>query len=71
MDITPSDASELEFYTRAIRVKTAGDLAVEMTDESGAKASIVLAVEAGEWLPIKTARIYDTGTTASGIQAFA
>lgn len=71
-NVTPADA-DLPMTTRAIRVGTAGDLAVRAFSPVTGKLTdtVIPSVAAGETLLIEATRINSTGTTASGITAFA
>lgn len=62
--ITPSDTDNLQYVTRAIRVGTAGDLAVLTV--AGQVVTIPDCLS-GEVLPIQVQKVYSTNTTASGI----
>lgn len=62
--ILPDDATTLVHVTRAIYVGRAGDLAIEMAD---GQAVTFTAVQPGMIYPIRCNRVYQTGTTASGI----
>ncbi len=66
--ITPSDSDELRFVTRAIRVGTAGDLAVK---SASGDTVIIPDVLAGETLAIRVRVVFSTSTTASGIMGYA
>jgi hypothetical protein len=59
----------LSMYSRAIAISTAGTLKVDFAGGlTGAGAEgITFTVVAGQILPIKIKKIYDTGTTASGV----
>ena len=63
--ITPSDESDLAKNARALRVDGGGDLKFttikDITD--------TWTVLDGEILPIQVKRVWDTGTTATGIHA--
>ena len=63
--ITPSDTADLECASRAVSVAGAGDLRVTMID--GSEGTLFLA--AGIAFPIRVTRIWDAGTTATGIVA--
>ena len=59
--ITPSDTVDLDPRPRALRVLTAGNLA--LLDELG--VSITYPVVAGEIIPFRAVRVLATGTTAT------
>lgn len=65
--ITPSDAADLAFATRAIAVGTEGF--VQMTTVSGDTGRIF--VVPGAPFPIRARRIWAAGTTATDIVALA
>lgn len=61
-NITPSDSADLDYLTKAIYVETAGDVKI---DDAGGNA-ITLTLGVG-WHPIRVAKVYSTGTTASNL----
>ncbi|PWJ12890.1 spike base protein, RCAP_Rcc01079 family [Jannaschia seohaensis] len=63
--VTPDDATDLPLASRAIAVAQAGDVRVTTVD--GSIATIYVA--AGMPFPVRVARIWATGTTATGIVA--
>lgn len=63
-EITPSDSEELEKYTTALWVGTAGDVKVKMIN--GDVVTIVL-VPNGTLLPIQIKQVYNTDTDASDL----
>jgi len=65
-EITPSDAVDLPFASRALYVGNAGNLKVRMLD-----GSIVTYanVQAGAQYPLRVDRVLATGTTATAIVA--
>ena len=63
--VTPSDSEDLAFVTRAIYVGAAG--AVRVTTLGGQTLTTPELSEG--WHPIRVARVWATGTTASGIMA--
>lgn len=65
--VTPSDAADLSWATRAISVSGGG--IVRLTTVSGDEGSIFVA--AGVPFPIRARRIWASGTTATGIVALA
>lgn len=66
--ITPNDANELQYVTRAIRVGTGGDLAIKAI--SGAIV-VIPDVLAGETVPVMAVKVYSTATTADGLTGYA
>lgn len=62
--VTPNDSADLDFITRALMVANAGTLKV--TQMNG--VAVTITVPAGI-LPIRVARVWSTGTTATGITA--
>jgi hypothetical protein len=62
-DITPADGADLALFARAIRVGGSGTLKIDAA-QSG---TVTLTVFAGEVVPIRTRRVYATGTTATGL----
>ena len=63
--ITPNNSADLAFATRAIYVGGGGDLRVEMQDEAAPVTFV--GVVAGTILPIRVARVFVTGTTATSL----
>ena len=63
--VTPSDAGDLDYVSRAICVAVPGDVHLTMVD--GSEGTLFLA--AGIAFPVRVTRIWDTGTTATGIVA--
>lgn len=64
-EITPDDTADLETAARALWIGTGGDLRV--TTAGG--ETVTLRNAANGLLPIRTARVHATGTTASDIVA--
>ncbi len=62
-EVTPNDALDLTHLTRAVFIGTGGDLRATLAD--GTVLSFVNM--APGWHPIRVARIWATGTTASDI----
>ena len=62
--ITPNDASDLEQVTTAINVATPGNLRVTTVDGSTNDISVV----PGQVFPIRIKRVWQTGTTATGVR---
>lgn len=71
--VTPSDTVNQPMTTRAVRVTGAGDLAIAAYDPAtGNVRSITIpSLAAGETVIVRTNRIFATGTTATGIIAYA
>lgn len=67
--VTPNDTTPLSATPKGLYIAGAGDLAVQMMDDS---ASVTFtAVPAGTVLPIRPSHVLATGTTATGIVALA
>ena len=64
-DVTPSDAEDLEFVTRAIHVTGTSGL-IKVTTLGGQDTNIYVAQ--GNTKPIQVTRIWATGTAATGIR---
>lgn len=62
--VTPNDGTDLTAVTRALIVSVGGTLKVSLRDGS----AVTVTVPAGV-LPIRVARVWATGTTATGITA--
>lgn len=63
--VAPSDSADLPTVSRALYVGGTGDVEVVM---AGGGAAVVLKnVVSGSLLPIRVARVRDTGTTATDI----
>jgi len=62
--ITPSNSHDLSYATRGIYVGVSGSLKVDMV---GGSTIIFTNLVAGVIHPIRAKRIYETGTTATGI----
>lgn len=63
--VTPSDTADIYMASRAINVATTG--AVRVTTVGGTTETIYIA--AGIAFPIRAQRVWQTGTTATGIVA--
>lgn len=66
--ITPSDTADLPVSSRALYVGFTGD--VRVTTVAGHTVTFAN-VPAGSILPVRTRRVFDTGTTATNIVALA
>lgn len=65
-EIVPDNATDLANYARGLWVGTAGDVKV---DTAGGNTVTFVAAAAGAIIPVRTKRVYATGTTASNIVA--
>ena len=65
LEITPDDATDLSFVSRALNVGTSG--AVRITTRDGDTATVM--VSAGIPFPVRALRVWATGTTATNIVA--
>ncbi|MEM9756716.1 MAG: hypothetical protein AAF914_12015 [Pseudomonadota bacterium] len=65
--VTPDDGTDLPNVSRAIAVATSG--MVRVTAADGTQGEVFVA--AGVPFPIRVARVWATGTTATGIVALA
>lgn len=63
-DITPDDSNDLEQVTTALNVATPGTVRVTMID--GSTSDLLIAQ--GTAFPIRAARVWHSGTTATGIK---
>ena len=66
-DITPNDGTDLPHVTIALNVETPG--AVRVTTADGSVGT--LSVHPGHAMPVRVARVWQTGTTATGIRGLA
>lgn len=64
-NVTPADGTDLAYISRWLIIGVAGN--IKVTPPLGA-AAVTIAVPAG-LLPIQAARVWSTGTTATGIVA--
>lgn len=64
--VTPNDSTDLTTIARALYVGGAGNVKIDAADGSTVTFSGVLA---GSILPVRVARVYSTGTTATNIVA--
>lgn len=64
--VTPSDGSDLATTARALWVGGAGNISL---DTSGGDTVTITGIKAGTLLPIRTARVRSTSTTATAIVA--
>jgi len=62
--IDPSDKTDLPHATAAFIVESPGDVRVTCADGG---IITFLGIPAREWINVKCGRIWETGTTASGI----
>lgn len=63
--LTPDDATDLPLVCRALNVAVSGS--VRVTTRNG--DDVVLTIAAGIPFPIRVKRVWNTGTSASGIVA--
>lgn len=63
VEITPDDAADLPRLTRAIHLGGAGDLRVTLRGGD----EVTFAGMAAGWHPIRVARVFASGTTATAI----
>ena len=63
-DITPDDSNDLAHVTTGLNVATPGVVRVTTVDGSTAE----LTVHPGHAFPIRVRRVWQTGTTATGIR---
>lgn len=66
-DITPNDATDLSRVTTALNVATPGSVRITTIDGSTADLSI----RPGEAFPVQARRVWQTGTSATGIRGLA
>lgn len=64
--VTPNDSTDLTVIARALYIGGAGDVKIDAADGSTVTFSGVFA---GSILPVRAARVYSTGTTATNIVA--
>lgn len=64
--VTPNDATDLTYVTRALYVGQSGHVAVRMV---GGGSVVFSNVQAGSLLPVRAAGVNATGTTAGSIIA--
>lgn len=63
-EVTPSDSQDLKHPTIAIYVAEEGDLRIMLASEEVVTLQNLVA---GAWHPISAIKIFQTGTTCSGI----
>ncbi len=66
-DITPNDNVDLQQATTGLNVETPGNVRITTVDGSTA----TLTVHPGHALPVRALRVWQTGTTATGIHGLA
>lgn len=67
--VTPSDSADLATVSRYIAISAAGTLKV--TTMGGDTVTIPSgAIAAGQLVPLRVSRVWNTGTSATGIVAF-
>lgn len=64
--VTPNDGTDLAYVTRALWIGGAGNLKVTLLDGS---AVTLNGCAAGQVVPVRAARVWATGTTATNIVA--
>lgn len=64
--VTPNDSADLSTTARALYIKTGGDIKVTT---AGGNTVTFESYPSGTWLPVRAARVFASGTTASGIVA--
>ena len=64
-DVTPSDGADLAEVTRALMVSAAGDVAVTL--KNGDQVTLP-GLTPGVIYPVRVARVWATGTTATGVK---
>jgi hypothetical protein len=65
--VTPSDSADLATASRAIYIGGAGNIQVTTVDGDTVTMN---GVTAGSFYPIRVARVWSTGTTATNIQSW-
>ena len=65
LSITPDDDDNLTFATRGVYIGGGGDLRVDM--QGGGVAVTFVGLAAGTVLPVRVAKVYATGTTATSL----
>lgn len=65
-DVAPNDAADLPELPRALFVGQTGNISVVL---AGGQPVLFQNCQAGSVLPVRAARVMQTGTTASGIVA--
>ena len=63
--ITPSDSAQLPFVTRALYIGTAGNVAVQLINDSSPVT--LMNCVAGSVLPFRVKQVMNTNTTASNL----
>lgn len=63
-DISPNDNADLVQVTTALNVETPGNVRITTVDGSTG----TLTIHPGHALPVRVARVWQTGTTATGIR---
>jgi len=69
--VTPSDSTDLALGTcRALYVGAAGNISIDdLSGKTAGESVVFVGVAAGSILPVQTARVNATGTTATSIVA--
>jgi hypothetical protein len=64
--VTPNDSTDLSTTARALYIGTGGSVKL---DTAGGNTVTFSSYPSGTWLPVRTQRVYASGTTATGIVA--
>lgn len=70
-DVTPNDAGDLERVTKAIHLNEPGDVRVTAKDMPEGTSVTLRNIPVGVPYPVRAKRIWQTGTTATGIVGLA
>ena len=65
-EVTPSDSTDLTTFARALYIGGAGDVKI---DTVAGETVTFVGITAGSILPVRAARVYATGTSATSIVA--
>lgn len=65
-DVTPDDGADLAYVTRGLMVSASGDVAIAFPN---GQTLTLTSLAPGQVYPFRAARVYATGTTATGIKA--
>jgi len=67
-EVTPSDSEELAIYAAFFYVGGEGDVKLKTLDDD---VVTLVGVPAGSWVYVTAKKIFETGTTATDLVAFA
>ena len=67
--LTPANGADLAEITRGLYVTVAGIVRVHLADDDGSTAGRDIPVAAGVCHPLQVKKLFQTGTTATGIIA--